>query len=165
MKNRSHTSSDSNQMDERQTFYSFPQRNYDQILSSAICCSIGFVFLCGLYQWVLPSHSFDQLKKNRPPIPDLHSLIRQLKLKNFLLKKSFYQREYGNRVERSRNLPTFLRIQCFFQVLLSAKRGHFFFLGLLAVADSFISSMYGPVIAMDIIRERLGVSKIKFQRN
>uniref|UniRef100_A0A0M3HGU7 G_PROTEIN_RECEP_F1_2 domain-containing protein n=1 Tax=Ascaris lumbricoides TaxID=6252 RepID=A0A0M3HGU7_ASCLU len=41
--------------------------------------------------------------------------------------------------------------------LLQKGRTHFFFLGLLAVSDSFLSFCYGPVIAMDIIKNRLQV--------
>lgn len=43
-------------------------------------------------------------------------------------------------------------------VLLRPKHSHFFFLGLLALSDSFLSFCYGPVIAMDIIKNRLQVN-------
>lgn len=43
------------------------------------------------------------------------------------------------------------------KAVLSQKRNHFFFLGLLALSDSFLSFCYGPVIAMDIIKDRLQV--------
>ncbi|MFH4977756.1 hypothetical protein AB6A40_004465 [Gnathostoma spinigerum] len=41
------------------------------------------------------------------------------------------------------------------RALLSKKRGHFFFLGLLALSDSVISTGYVPVIAMDIIKNEI----------
>ncbi|KHN78793.1 hypothetical protein Tcan_10153 [Toxocara canis] len=41
------------------------------------------------------------------------------------------------------------------RALLTRRRSHFFFLGLLAVSDSFLSFCYGPVIAMDIIKNRV----------
>ncbi|CAK5083945.1 unnamed protein product [Meloidogyne enterolobii] len=40
-------------------------------------------------------------------------------------------------------------------VLLRPRNSHFFFLGLLAVSDAFLSTCYGPVIAMDIIKNRV----------
>ncbi|VDM55128.1 unnamed protein product [Angiostrongylus costaricensis] len=43
------------------------------------------------------------------------------------------------------------------KVLYSSNHGHFFFLALLAISDSFLSFMYGPVIAMDIIKDKLKV--------
>ncbi|VDK67722.1 unnamed protein product [Anisakis simplex] len=44
------------------------------------------------------------------------------------------------------------------KTLLSKRRSHFFFLGLLACSDCFLSFCYGPVIAMDIIKNRVQVS-------
>ncbi|PIC43650.1 hypothetical protein B9Z55_004308 [Caenorhabditis nigoni] len=41
------------------------------------------------------------------------------------------------------------------KVLLSSKHNHFYFLALLALSDCFLSLNYGPVIAMDIIKDRL----------
>lgn len=43
-------------------------------------------------------------------------------------------------------------------VLLKKKYAHFYFLGLLAASDMFLSICYGPVIAMDVIKNRLQVS-------
>ncbi|CAI4232670.1 unnamed protein product [Auanema sp. JU1783] len=43
------------------------------------------------------------------------------------------------------------------KVLLSSKHSHFYFLAILALSDSFLSFMYGPVIAMDIIKDRLQI--------
>ncbi|TMS34810.1 hypothetical protein L596_002327 [Steinernema carpocapsae] len=43
------------------------------------------------------------------------------------------------------------------RVLLTRTHSHFFFLGLLAVSDSFLSFCYGPVIAMDVIKNRLQI--------
>lgn len=43
------------------------------------------------------------------------------------------------------------------RLLLRPKYSHFFFLGLLAVSDAFLSFCYGPVIAMDVIKNRLRV--------
>ncbi|CAD6197004.1 unnamed protein product [Caenorhabditis auriculariae] len=43
------------------------------------------------------------------------------------------------------------------RVLLSRRHSHFFFLGLLALSDCFLSINYGPVIAMDIIKDRLQI--------
>lgn len=40
-------------------------------------------------------------------------------------------------------------------VLLRPRNSHFFFLGLLALSDAFLSACYGPVIAMDIIKNRM----------
>lgn len=44
------------------------------------------------------------------------------------------------------------------RAVLSRQRNHFFFLGLLALSDSFLSFCYGPVIAMDIIKNRVQVN-------
>ncbi|VDL62085.1 unnamed protein product [Nippostrongylus brasiliensis] len=44
-----------------------------------------------------------------------------------------------------------------FQVLCRSKHAHFFFLALLAISDSFLSLMYGPVIALDIIKDKLQI--------
>ncbi|CAL2031135.1 unnamed protein product [Caenorhabditis brenneri] len=41
------------------------------------------------------------------------------------------------------------------KVLLSSKHNHFYFLALLALSDCFLSLNYGPVIAMDIIKDRV----------
>lgn len=41
--------------------------------------------------------------------------------------------------------------------LLTRRRKHFFFLGLLSVSDIFLSFCYGPVIAMDVIKNRVQV--------
>uniref|UniRef100_A0A914CQK4 G-protein coupled receptors family 1 profile domain-containing protein n=1 Tax=Acrobeloides nanus TaxID=290746 RepID=A0A914CQK4_9BILA len=41
------------------------------------------------------------------------------------------------------------------RILLRMKYSHFFFLGLLALSDAFLSFCYGPVIAMDVIKNRL----------
>ncbi|CAD5212462.1 unnamed protein product [Bursaphelenchus okinawaensis] len=43
------------------------------------------------------------------------------------------------------------------RVLLQKKHSHFFFLGLLAVSDTFLSFCYGPVIAMEIVRYNVEV--------
>nr|CDJ80527.1 7TM GPCR domain containing protein [Haemonchus contortus] len=43
------------------------------------------------------------------------------------------------------------------KVLYSSKHAHFFFLALLAVSDCFLSLMYGPVIAMDIIKDKVQI--------
>ncbi|RCN35807.1 hypothetical protein ANCCAN_18323 [Ancylostoma caninum] len=43
------------------------------------------------------------------------------------------------------------------KVLCSSRHAHFFFLALLAMSDSFLSFMYGPVIALDIIKDRLQI--------
>ncbi|EYC24164.1 hypothetical protein Y032_0014g2362 [Ancylostoma ceylanicum] len=43
------------------------------------------------------------------------------------------------------------------KVLCSSRHTHFFFLALLAMSDSFLSFMYGPVIALDIIKDRLQI--------
>ncbi|CAD5216686.1 unnamed protein product [Bursaphelenchus xylophilus] len=43
------------------------------------------------------------------------------------------------------------------RVLLQKKHAHFFFLGLLAVSDTFLSFCYGPVIAMEIVRYNVEV--------
>ncbi|KAJ1353802.1 hypothetical protein KIN20_010546 [Parelaphostrongylus tenuis] len=43
------------------------------------------------------------------------------------------------------------------KVLYSSNHKHFFFLALLAISDSFLSFMYGPVIAMDIIKDKLQI--------
>ncbi|PIO75339.1 7 transmembrane receptor [Teladorsagia circumcincta] len=43
------------------------------------------------------------------------------------------------------------------KVLYSSKHAHFFFLALLAVSDCFLSMMYGPVIAMDIIKDKVQI--------
>uniref|UniRef100_A0AC34Q7D5 G-protein coupled receptors family 1 profile domain-containing protein n=1 Tax=Panagrolaimus sp. JU765 TaxID=591449 RepID=A0AC34Q7D5_9BILA len=49
-------------------------------------------------------------------------------------------------------------------VLLKKKYAHFYFLGLLAASDMFLSICYGPVIAMDVIKNRLqGVARKKLQ--
>uniref|UniRef100_A0A914I762 G-protein coupled receptors family 1 profile domain-containing protein n=1 Tax=Globodera rostochiensis TaxID=31243 RepID=A0A914I762_GLORO len=40
-------------------------------------------------------------------------------------------------------------------VLLRPRNSNFFFLGLLALSDAFLSACYGPVIAMDIIKNRV----------
>jgi hypothetical protein len=40
-------------------------------------------------------------------------------------------------------------------VLLRPRNSNFFFLGLLALSDAFLSACYGPVIAMDIIKNRM----------
>jgi len=45
--------------------------------------------------------------------------------------------------------------KCVRRITFSPKHTHFFFLGLLALSDSFLSLCYGPVIAMDIIKTRL----------
>ncbi|KIH54580.1 hypothetical protein ANCDUO_15273 [Ancylostoma duodenale] len=45
------------------------------------------------------------------------------------------------------------------KVLCSSRHAHFFFLALLAMSDSFLSFMYGPVIALDIIKDRLQWNK------
>lgn len=42
-------------------------------------------------------------------------------------------------------------------VLLRKKYSHFYFLGLLAASDTFLSICYAPVIAMDVIKNRLQV--------
>ncbi|KAE9548890.1 hypothetical protein FO519_007899 [Halicephalobus sp. NKZ332] len=42
-------------------------------------------------------------------------------------------------------------------VLLKRKYAHFYFLGLLAASDTFLSICYGPVIAMDVIKSRLQI--------
>ena len=44
------------------------------------------------------------------------------------------------------------------RILLRMKYSHFFFLGLLALSDAFLSFCYGPVIAMDVIKNRLQVN-------
>uniref|UniRef100_A0A8R1HMV4 G-protein coupled receptors family 1 profile domain-containing protein n=1 Tax=Caenorhabditis japonica TaxID=281687 RepID=A0A8R1HMV4_CAEJA len=41
------------------------------------------------------------------------------------------------------------------KVLLASKHAHFYFLALLALSDCFLSLNYGPVIAMDIIKDRV----------
>ncbi|CAB3404214.1 unnamed protein product [Caenorhabditis bovis] len=41
------------------------------------------------------------------------------------------------------------------KVLFSSKHAHFYFLALLAISDAFLSLNYGPVIAMEIINDRL----------
>ncbi|KJH52035.1 hypothetical protein DICVIV_01736 [Dictyocaulus viviparus] len=43
------------------------------------------------------------------------------------------------------------------KVLYRSKHSHFFFLALLAISDSFLSFMYGPVIAMDIIKDKIKI--------
>ncbi|KAI1720280.1 7 transmembrane receptor (rhodopsin family) domain-containing protein [Ditylenchus destructor] len=43
------------------------------------------------------------------------------------------------------------------RILLRPKHSHFFFLGLLALSDCFLSFCYGPVIAMDIIKNRFQI--------
>ncbi|CAJ0606357.1 unnamed protein product [Cylicocyclus nassatus] len=43
------------------------------------------------------------------------------------------------------------------KVLYCSRHAHFFFLALLAMSDSFLSLMYGPVIALDIIKDRLQI--------
>uniref|UniRef100_A0AC35GRI5 G-protein coupled receptors family 1 profile domain-containing protein n=1 Tax=Panagrolaimus sp. PS1159 TaxID=55785 RepID=A0AC35GRI5_9BILA len=42
-------------------------------------------------------------------------------------------------------------------ILLQKRYSHFFFLGLLAASDTFLSLCYAPVIAMDVIKNRLQV--------
>lgn len=44
------------------------------------------------------------------------------------------------------------------RVLLQQKHSNFFFLGLLAVSDVFLSFCYFPVVAMDVVRYNVGVS-------
>lgn len=44
------------------------------------------------------------------------------------------------------------------RVLLQRKHSNFFFLGLLAVSDLFLSVCYFPVIAMEVVRYTVGVS-------
>lgn len=46
------------------------------------------------------------------------------------------------------------------RVLLQRKHSNFFFLGVLAVSDAFLSFSYGPVVAMDVVRYNVGVSSI-----
>lgn len=43
------------------------------------------------------------------------------------------------------------------KVLCRRKHAHFFFLALLAISDCFLSLMYGPVIALDIIKDKLQI--------
>lgn len=44
------------------------------------------------------------------------------------------------------------------RVLLQRKYSNFFFLGLLALSDVFLSVCYFPVIAMEVVRYSIGVS-------
>jgi hypothetical protein len=44
------------------------------------------------------------------------------------------------------------------RVLLQRKHSNFFFLGLLAVSDVFLSFCYFPVVAIEVVRYTIGVS-------